>query len=101
MVSRAKRMKVGDTHDKGTAMGSQISATQMERILGYIRSGIEEGAALQCGGERDTSGENAKGFFVKPTVFSEVKPHMRIAQQEIFGPVLSAIRFEHPDAAAP
>jgi acyl-CoA reductase-like NAD-dependent aldehyde dehydrogenase len=99
IVSRAKRMKVGDPLDKGTAMGSQISATQMERILGYIRSGIEEGAKLQCGGERDTSGDNAKGFFVKPTVFSEVKPNMKIAQEEIFGPVLSAIRFESPDQA--
>jgi aldehyde dehydrogenase (NAD+) len=99
MVSRAKRMKVGDPLDKGTAMGSQISAIQMERILGYIRSGIEEGAKLQCGGERDTTGDNCKGFFVKPTVFSEVKPHMKIAQEEIFGPVLSAIRFENPDEA--
>src|SRR5882724_6071204 len=99
MVSRAKRMKVGDPLDKGTAMGSQISATQMERILGYIKSGIEEGATLRCGGERDTEGSNSKGFFVKPTVFSEVKPNMKIAQEEIFGPVLSAIRFENPDEA--
>ena len=99
MVSRAKRMKVGDPLDKGTAMGSQISAVQMERILGYIRSGVEEGAKLECGGERDTEGSNGKGFFVKPTVFSQVKPQMKIAQQEIFGPVLSAIRFESPDEA--
>jgi aldehyde dehydrogenase (NAD+) len=99
MVSRAKRMKVGDPLDKGTAMGSQISAAQMERILGYIRSGLEEGAKLECGGERDTEGPNSKGFFVKPTVFSEVKPQMKIAQEEIFGPVLSAIRFENPDEA--
>jgi acyl-CoA reductase-like NAD-dependent aldehyde dehydrogenase len=99
LVSRARRMKVGDPLDKGTAMGSQISAIQMERILGYIRSGVDEGAKLQCGGERDTEGANAKGFFVKPTIFSEVKPHMKIAQEEIFGPVLSAIRFENPDEA--
>jgi aldehyde dehydrogenase (NAD+) len=100
LVSRAKRMKVGDPLDKGTAMGSQISATQLERILGYIRSGVEEGAKLECGGERDTEGEKSKGFFVKPTVFSEVKPEMKIAQEEIFGPVLSAIRFGSPDEAA-
>jgi acyl-CoA reductase-like NAD-dependent aldehyde dehydrogenase len=99
MVSRAKRMRVGDPLDKATAMGSQISEVQMERILGYIRSGVEEGATLRCGGERDTEGSNSKGFFVKPTVFSEVKPHMKIAQEEIFGPVLSAIRFENPDEA--
>jgi len=99
MVSRAKRMRVGDPLDKGTAMGSQISGVQMERILGYIRSGIEEGATLRCGGERDVEGSNSKGFFVKPTVFSEVKPNMKIAQEEIFGPVLSAIRFQNPDEA--
>ena len=63
MVSRAKRMKVGDPLDKGTAMGSQISGVQMERILGYIRSGIEEGAKLQCGGERDTTGDNCQRLF--------------------------------------
>jgi aldehyde dehydrogenase (NAD+) len=94
LVSRAKRMKVGDPLDKGTAMGSQISRTQMERILGYIRSGADEGARLLCGGERDTEGSNARGYFVKPTVFSEVKPQMKIAQEEIFGPVLAAIRFK-------
>ncbi len=66
---------------------------------GYIRSGIEEGATLRCGGERDVEGSNSKGFCVKPTVFSEVKPSMKIAQEEIFGPVLSAIRFQNPDEA--
>jgi aldehyde dehydrogenase (NAD+) len=100
LVSRARRMKVGDPLDKGTAMGSQISAAQLERILGYIRSGVEEGARLECGGERDSEGDKSKGFFVKPTVFSEVKPNMKIAQEEIFGPVLAAIRFESPDEAA-
>jgi acyl-CoA reductase-like NAD-dependent aldehyde dehydrogenase len=81
-------------------MGAQISAGQLDRILGYIKSGVEEGAKLQCGGERDTEGDKAKGFFVKPTVFSEVKPEMKIAQEEIFGPVLAAIRFGSPDEAA-
>jgi len=100
LVSRAKRLKVGDPLDKGTAMGSQISATQLDRILGYIRSGVEEGAKLECGGERDTEGDKSKGFFVKPTVFSGVKPEMKIAQEEIFGPVLSAIQFGSPDEAA-
>ncbi len=94
MVSRAKRLKVGDPFDKATGMGSQISQAQLDRILGYIQSGIDDGAKLLCGGERDTTGDNAKGFFVKPTVFSEVRPQMRIAQEEIFGPVVSAIRFK-------
>src|SRR5262249_44300837 len=59
LVSRAKRMRVGDPLDKATAMGSQISAIQMERILGYIRSGVEQGATLRCGGERDIEGSNS------------------------------------------
>ena len=100
VIARAKTMKVGDPLAKETAMGSQISAAQMDRILGYIRSGVEEGAKLECGGERDTEGVKSKGFFVKPTVFSQVKAEMKIAQEEIFGPVLSTIRFESPDEAA-
>src|SRR5262249_39811071 len=99
LVERAKKMKVGDPLDPSTQMGSQISANQLERILGYIRSGKEEGARVLCGGERDTEGAKAKGFFVKPTVFSEVKPEMKIAQEEIFGPVLAAIRFRDAEEA--
>ncbi len=99
LVSRAKRLKVGDPLDKGTLMGSQISATQLNRILSYIESGKQEGAKLLCGGERDTDGAKAKGFFVKPTIFSEVKPQMKIAQEEIFGPVLAALRFRDAEEA--
>ncbi len=93
LAARARRMKVGDPLDPATEMGSQISAPQMERILGYIDTGVREGARLVCGGERDTEGAKANGFFIKPTVFSEVDPRMKIAQEEIFGPVLSVIRF--------
>jgi len=78
-------------------MGPQISGRQMDRILDYIELGKREGARLLTGGERDTEGEKAKGYFVKPTIFSEVTPDMRIAQEEIFGPVLCAMRFR--DAA--
>ncbi|MGH9658165.1 MAG: aldehyde dehydrogenase family protein [Bryobacteraceae bacterium] len=99
LVDRARKMKVGDPLDKSTAMGSQISQTQLDRILGYIRSGVEEGARLLCGGERDIEGAKRNGFFVKPTVFSEVRPEMKIAQEEIFGPVLAAIRFSTPEEA--
>jgi aldehyde dehydrogenase (NAD+) len=99
LVARARKMKLGDPLDKSTQMGSQISGRQMERILDYISSGKEQGAKLLCGGERDTEGAKAKGFFVKPTIFSEVRPDMKIAQEEIFGPVLAAIRFEDADEA--
>ena len=99
LVDRAKRMKIGNPLDPESEMGSQISGQQMERILGYIRSGVEEGARLCCGGERDTDGNKAKGFFVKPTIFTEVKPGMKIAQEEIFGPVLATLRFDDADEA--
>ncbi|MGO4880970.1 MAG: aldehyde dehydrogenase family protein, partial [Bryobacteraceae bacterium] len=77
LVARAQKLKLGDPLDKSTQMGSQVSAKQMERILDYIQSGKEQGAKLCCGGERDTDGVKAKGFFVKPTIFSEVKPDMK------------------------
>jgi len=79
--------------------GSQISGRQMDRILDYIESGKQEGARLVCGGERDTEGERARGFFVKPTVFADVTPQMRIARDEIFGPVVCAIRFHDAEEA--
>ena len=99
LSSRAKKMKLGDPLDKSTQMGSQISARQMETILAYIQSGRDQGARLLCGGERDTEGAKSKGFFVKPTIFSDVRPDMRIAQEEIFGPVLAAIRFRDAEEA--
>lgn len=79
--------------------GSQISGRQMDHILDFIESGKQEGATLVCGGERDISGEKAKGFFVKPTIFAGVHPGMRIAQEEIFGPVVCAIKFKDEDEA--
>jgi aldehyde dehydrogenase (NAD+) len=99
LAERAKKLRVGDPMDPASQMGAQISARQMERILDYIESGVQEGAKVLAGGGRDTDGEKAKGFFVKPTVFSEVKPEMKIAQEEIFGPVVSAIRFKDADEA--
>ncbi len=100
LADLARKMKVGDPLDPDAEMGSQISQTQLERILGYIRTGKEEGARLVCGGERDVEGEKAKGYFVKPTIFADVKPGMKIAQEEIFGPVLAALKFQDVDQAA-
>ncbi|HEY6002167.1 MAG TPA: aldehyde dehydrogenase family protein [Anaeromyxobacter sp.] len=94
LAERARRMVVGDPLDPKTEMGAQVSKRQMETILGYVRSGKDEGARLLAGGERDQEGAKAKGSFVKPTVFGDVKPAMTIAQEEIFGPVLACIRFE-------
>ncbi len=100
LAERARKMKVGPPLDPATEMGSQISQAQLDRILGYIQSGVNEGALLVCGGQRDTEGDKAKGFFVKPTIFAEVKPQMKIAQEEIFGPVLAALRFRDAEEAA-
>jgi len=99
LVTRAQKLKVGDPLDKSTQMGSQVSGRQMERILDYIKAGQAEGAKLMCGGERDTEGAKSKGFFVKPTIFSEVQRDMKIAQEEIFGPVLCALKFRNAEEA--
>jgi acyl-CoA reductase-like NAD-dependent aldehyde dehydrogenase len=99
LSARARKLRVGNPLDPATQMGSQISARQMDRILDYIESGKQEGATVLTGGERDTAGDKAKGYFVKPTVFSGVKPEMKIAREEIFGPVVSAIRFSDADEA--
>ncbi len=99
MAARARKLRVGNPLDPATQMGSQISARQMDRILDYIESGKQEGARVVCGGERDMEGEKAKGYFVKPTVFTDVKPEMRIAREEIFGPVAAVIRFHDADEA--
>jgi acyl-CoA reductase-like NAD-dependent aldehyde dehydrogenase len=100
LADRARQMRVGNPLDPKTEMGAQISQTQLDRILGYIQSGKDEGARVMCGGERDTEGEKARGFFVKPTIFAGVKPQMKIAQEEIFGPVLSALKFRDAAEAA-
>jgi len=100
LADQARKMKMGDPLDPATEMGCQISQAQMERILDYIGKGREEGAQVVCGGKRDTEGEKAKGFFVQPTVFAQVKPEMKIAQEEIFGPVLVALKFRDAEEAA-
>lgn len=100
LVDRAKRMKVGDPFDPSTEMGAQISARQLDRILDYVQNGRDNGANLCCGGVRDTEGTKANGFFMRPAVFTEVSPRMKIAQEEIFGPVLATIRFRDEKEAA-
>jgi acyl-CoA reductase-like NAD-dependent aldehyde dehydrogenase len=93
LAARARKLRLGNPLDSNTQIGPQISARQMDRILDFIEIGKQEGARIVCGGERDTDGEKARGYFIKPTIFAEVTPTMRIACDEIFGPVLCAIRF--------
>ncbi|KAL2961398.1 hypothetical protein AAZX31_17G088400 [Glycine max] len=90
---RALRRVVGDPFKKGVEQGPQIDVEQFEKVLRYIRSGIESHATLECGGDRLGS----KGFFVQPTVFSNVQDDMLIAQDEIFGPVQSILKFKDID----
>jgi acyl-CoA reductase-like NAD-dependent aldehyde dehydrogenase len=88
----------GDPFADGTRLGPLANATQLERVRGYIKKGLDEGAKLVTGGDDLPDGID-KGYFVKPTIFSEVKPDMTIAQEEIFGPVLSIIPYEDEDDA--
>jgi aldehyde dehydrogenase (NAD+) len=88
----------GDPQDPGTLCGPVISAKQRERVVGYIRKGIDEGATLLVGGP-DAPAGFAKGFWVKPTLFVDVENAMTIAQEEIFGPVLVVIPFEDEEDA--
>jgi len=89
---------VGDPADPGTAIGPMVSLKQYERVQSYIRKGIEEGAELLAGGEGRPRSFEA-GYFVKPTVFVNVKNDMTIAREEIFGPVLSVIAYDSEDEA--
>jgi aldehyde dehydrogenase (NAD+) len=87
----------GDPQDPGMLQGPQISAKQRERVLGYIEKGVAEGATLALGGGRPAHLE--KGWYVEPTLFTDVDNTMTIAQEEIFGPVLVAIPYEDEDDA--
>lgn len=96
----AKTLKVGDSLDPATQIGPIVSEQQLERVTGYLRAGAEEGARTLAGGRRLTDGALAKGFFVEPTVFADVKDEMSIARDEIFGPVLSALPFDDVEEVA-
>jgi acyl-CoA reductase-like NAD-dependent aldehyde dehydrogenase len=91
---KAARVKVGDPSDKTTQMGPQVSAEQLERIKGYVDIAREEGATVLTGGAPPAlEGDLSNGYFFQPTIFGEVKNTMRVAQEEIFGPVTSVITF--------
>ncbi len=91
-VARAKSLVVGDGLDEPTQMGPLSSAAQLRTVMDYVEIGKQEGATLACGGRRLDSGALAGGFFHEPTIFTGVRPDMRIAREEIFGPVVSVLR---------
>ncbi len=92
ITKRAQTMRIGDGMDAKTEMGPSVDEGQFNTVLEYINVGREDGATLVCGGERAIGNGLDKGYFVQPTVFDRVTPDMRIAREEIFGPVLSVLR---------
>jgi aldehyde dehydrogenase (NAD+) len=99
LVQRASEIKLGDPLKPNSGMGPVVSEKQRDQIENYIRIGKEEGARLVLGGERPIGPEYEKGFWVKPTIFADVKNDMTIAQEEIFGPVLSVIKYDTDEEA--
>jgi aldehyde dehydrogenase (NAD+) len=90
MVERTKKRVVGDPFDDKTEQGPQVDQEQFNKVMGYIESGIRENAEMLCGGHR----VGDRGFFIEPTIFANVRDDMKIAQEEIFGPVMSIIKFK-------
>jgi aldehyde dehydrogenase (NAD+) len=99
LVERARRLKVGPGLAPGVEVGPAVDEKQMQTDLEYIEIGKREGARLLCGGRRLTDGDLRHGFFVEPTIFGGVVPSMRIAREEIFGPVLSVMEATDLDEA--
>jgi len=99
LVQRARAMKLGDGRKKGTDVGPLISDASLRKVERYVDIGVKEGADLLCGGRRASATDLKNGYFFEPTVFARVEQGMRIEQEEIFGPVLSIVRFRSADEA--
>jgi acyl-CoA reductase-like NAD-dependent aldehyde dehydrogenase len=99
IAERAKKMTPGDPLDPKTRMSPVISQEQLDRIMGYIETGTREGATLVTGGKRAPYNGAETGYWIEPTIFDQVKPEHTIAQEEIFGPVLAAVRFSDEEEA--
>ncbi|MEA2646881.1 MAG: aldehyde dehydrogenase [Chloroflexota bacterium] len=97
-AAAADATPVGDPREDGSFVGPLVSAAQLDRVRGYIRKGEEEGARLVTGGAEPPEGRD-RGFFVRPTIFADVRPDMTIAREEIFGPVVSIIPYDSEDEA--
>jgi len=93
LKKQTEQIRIGPGIDEKTELGPMVSKGQRERVLGYVKSGMEEGAKLITGGQPPDDPALRKGFFMKPTIFADVKSSMRIGREEIFGPVLAVFRF--------
>ncbi|MCI0413026.1 aldehyde dehydrogenase family protein, partial [bacterium] len=92
LVKRIEKIRIGDGMNPETDMGPLVDENQLNRVMEYIKIGKKEGARIVCGGERLQTTPHDRGFFVQPTLFDHVKASMRIASEEIFGPVVSVLR---------
>jgi aldehyde dehydrogenase (NAD+) len=99
LVERTKNLRVGDGLDESVEMGPVINEGALKKIADYVQIGRDESAKLLCGGVRLTKGDLGRGNYFAPTVFSDVEPGSRLAQEEIFGPVLSVIPCDSLDQA--
>jgi len=99
LVEKTKKLVIGNPMEKSTDIGPLVSKKQQDRVLGYIQKGTDEGAQILIGGKKPEDEQLKNGFFVEPTIFNGVKNEMTIAQEEIFGPVLSVITYKNIDDA--
>jgi aldehyde dehydrogenase (NAD+) len=94
LIARAERLRLGNGLDESTDVGPVVNPAQLHKIDSYMAVGRDEGATLACGGATTNVGQLGRGYFFQPTVFTDAKPGMRIAQEEIFGPVTALIRVD-------
>jgi betaine-aldehyde dehydrogenase len=99
LTKKAKRIKIGNPLEEATEMGPIASEKQLNKVMHYIELGKKEGAEIAYGGKRLQNGELKKGFYVSPTIFTNVKNNMKVVQDEIFGPVLTVMKFREEDEA--
>jgi betaine-aldehyde dehydrogenase len=99
LINRAKRVKIGNPLDETTEMGPIASEKQLKKVMHYIELGKKEGAQIAYGGTQLEDGEFRKGYYVAPTIFTNVKNEMQIVQDEIFGPVLTVTKFKDEEEA--
>jgi aldehyde dehydrogenase (NAD+) len=99
LVDRSRSLKLGDGRKEGTDVGPLINGSSMAKVERYVDIGQAEGADLLTGGKRPTGKDVENGYFFEPTIFARVRAGMRLEQEEIFGPVLSVIRFRSTDEA--
>lgn len=93
-----KKHRPGIPTDPATTMGSLVSRAQLQKVQGFVKSALDEGARLVTGGKQPSDPALKDGFFFEPTVFADMQPHMRLAREEVFGPILSVFKWRDEDA---